>query len=276
MAEPNFLCIGAQKAATFWLWQMLQQHPAIYVSPKKEVHFFNKQENYDKGFDWYRSHFAGCTTETAIGEFTPNYFWVTHDEKEIAESHRTRDIPRLVYEQYPKMKLIVSLRDPVHRAVSAYYHLVNRGYFSPFDRFSEVSHSRGVISMGFYHSHLSEWLKYFAADQIKVLIYEEDILKNKEQTVDSLFRFLEVDPEFKPNAIERRYKSRAKGFSIFVSQHSKLLGKVVSKTPMLRDLDLPAVKVSEEEIETLVGIYAEENRKLEALLGRDLSAWKHA
>jgi len=38
---PHFLCIGAQKAATTWLWTMLRQHPEIWMPPIKELHFFD-------------------------------------------------------------------------------------------------------------------------------------------------------------------------------------------------------------------------------------------
>ena len=38
---PDFLCIGAQKAATSWLWAMLRQHPEIWMPPVKELHFFD-------------------------------------------------------------------------------------------------------------------------------------------------------------------------------------------------------------------------------------------
>lgn len=41
MTLPNFLCIGAQKAGTGWLYQMIQQHPNVWVPPVKEVHFFD-------------------------------------------------------------------------------------------------------------------------------------------------------------------------------------------------------------------------------------------
>ncbi|WP_139558665.1 sulfotransferase [Methylotetracoccus oryzae] len=38
---PHFLCIGAQKAGTSWLWSMLRQNPAIWMPPIKELHFFD-------------------------------------------------------------------------------------------------------------------------------------------------------------------------------------------------------------------------------------------
>jgi hypothetical protein len=38
---PNFLCVGAQKAGTSWLYLALLQHPDVWMPPVKELHFFN-------------------------------------------------------------------------------------------------------------------------------------------------------------------------------------------------------------------------------------------
>ena len=39
--KPGALCIGAQKAGTSWLAQMLGQHPQVWIPPFKEVQYFN-------------------------------------------------------------------------------------------------------------------------------------------------------------------------------------------------------------------------------------------
>lgn len=46
MARPAeignfFLCVGAQKAGTTWLARMLERHPEIFVTPVKEIHYFD-------------------------------------------------------------------------------------------------------------------------------------------------------------------------------------------------------------------------------------------
>lgn len=41
MALPGFICIGAQKGGTTWLYQMLAQNPSVWLPPLKEVHFFD-------------------------------------------------------------------------------------------------------------------------------------------------------------------------------------------------------------------------------------------
>jgi hypothetical protein len=42
MALPSFICIGAQKSGTTWLYEMLAQNPSVWLPPLKEVHFFDR------------------------------------------------------------------------------------------------------------------------------------------------------------------------------------------------------------------------------------------
>jgi len=39
--KPNILCIGAQKAGTSWLHEVLSEHPKVWTPPFKELHFFD-------------------------------------------------------------------------------------------------------------------------------------------------------------------------------------------------------------------------------------------
>ncbi len=39
--KDYFVCIGAQKAGTTWLARMLDQHPDIFQTPVKEIHYFD-------------------------------------------------------------------------------------------------------------------------------------------------------------------------------------------------------------------------------------------
>lgn len=42
MGLPDFLCIGAQKAGTSWLNNVLLEHPQIFMPPINELHFFDR------------------------------------------------------------------------------------------------------------------------------------------------------------------------------------------------------------------------------------------
>jgi len=39
--KPDFICIGAQKAGTTWLYVTLGRPPDIWFPPFKEFHFFD-------------------------------------------------------------------------------------------------------------------------------------------------------------------------------------------------------------------------------------------
>ena len=40
MIENLFLSVGAMKAGTTWLYEQLKDHPEIYFTPEKEIHYF--------------------------------------------------------------------------------------------------------------------------------------------------------------------------------------------------------------------------------------------
>lgn len=71
--KPGALCIGAQKAGTSWLAQMLGQHPQIWIPPFKEVQFFNHR-HIPEHRRWIRWHYR-------------------NKPKEIRDRHIKREVP---------------------------------------------------------------------------------------------------------------------------------------------------------------------------------------
>src|ERR1700757_3086986 len=41
-ARPDFLCVGAHKSGTTWLYQQLDSHPDFWMPPVKELHYFDQ------------------------------------------------------------------------------------------------------------------------------------------------------------------------------------------------------------------------------------------
>lgn len=41
-AGPGFVCIGAQKGGTTWLYENLNRHTDVWMPPIKEIHYFNR------------------------------------------------------------------------------------------------------------------------------------------------------------------------------------------------------------------------------------------
>lgn len=271
MSDPNFMIIGAQKSGTSWLAKMIRQHPDVYAPEKKELHFFNLQENYSKGIDWYRTQFAGRNGEIAVGESTPNYLWQCNNQQEIDELGVIPDIAEQVHRHYPDLKLIVSMRDPVDRAVSAYYHFIRSRKYSPRSRILDVGHTNGILTMGYYYRYINEWLKYYPIDHFLFLVYEEDIKKNKLETLKKTFRFLNVDENFIPENVNSRYNTRSGHLFLHMNYYSPLWTRRFFRLfPALRPVNFPKIEVGPDEMEKLSQMYAKENEGLAALIKRPL------
>src|ERR1700693_6546256 len=41
-AQPDFLCVGAHKSGTTWLYRQLDSHPDFWMPPIKELHYFDQ------------------------------------------------------------------------------------------------------------------------------------------------------------------------------------------------------------------------------------------
>lgn len=276
MSQPTFLVLGAQKAGTTWIADMARQHPQVCMPEKKELHFFNKNDRYANGLSWYETFFSDCDAPVR-GEATPNYLWTSDDMEEIRESGRTENVPELVHDAYPDLKLIVSLRNPVDRAVSAYKTMIRAGRISPNKGILDVTHRHGIVSMGDYQTHIERWFDYFSSSQFQFLVFEEDIKSNRQETVQKIYRFLEVDPSFEPEGINVRKHPSLGSFYRKLLYYAPWIKKAVKTiAPNLnrdripfRDL-LNRNEVSEKERKILAQHFEDKNQNLPFLIGRSL------
>lgn len=271
--HPTFLVIGAQKCGTTWLAKMISQHPDVSVATKKEMHFFDKVYNYQKGLEWYEKQFDVSSTAKAVGEFTPNYFWTSEDEREVNESSGTRNIPKLVHDAYPDLHLIVCLRNPVDRAVSAFYHHIRNGRIKPHQSIIDVAGLYGIESMGYYDVHLSNWMKYFSFENFFFLIYEEDIKdEQKEATIKKVFNHIDVNDDFEPSEMFKRYNSHNSHFDMRTRHYPPIIRDVVRRiTPTRISMSkIWRINVKEDERKVLENKFKSHNRNIEDMIGRHL------
>ncbi|MFT4684416.1 MAG: hypothetical protein ACI863_001019, partial [Flavobacteriales bacterium] len=62
----NFYCVGAQKAGTTTLHDILNQHPDVFLPKTKEAHFFDNDEKFEKGLEWYENTFFNESSNEKI------------------------------------------------------------------------------------------------------------------------------------------------------------------------------------------------------------------
>ncbi len=268
---PNFLIIGAQKCGTTWLSAMLRQHPDVYM-PAREVHFFDKDRNYKKGIDWYASHFAGAGNRRGVGEKTPDYFWA---DGRGGEGHMP-DVHRLIHRHLPDAKLIVTLKNPVDRAVSAVKHLIRTRRISPLHRMDDLLAGKrsgllegfGIFEVGRFFTLLTAYLEFFMRDQILVLFFEEDIVQRPHEGLKKVCAFLEIDDSFRfSGSTQRVNRFNSCKLHLIARYYFPVLSPLTSVLGrLLPESDYPP---SESVLRHLYGFYNEENRRLFDLLGRE-------
>ena len=196
MALPNFLGVGAAKSGTTMIYQIMSQHRDIFIPKQKECHFFNSDELYRYGTHYYESRFfTGHTTEKVVGEITPLY--------QLYE-----DVPARIYETLgADVKLIFCFRNPAKRAFSNYLQNVRMTWESEsFDRALELETQRIVADYryglvrayrhgGYYSQQLGNFLKYFPKQNMFFIVFEDDLLRNRNKTIAELFAFLGVNQQ---------------------------------------------------------------------------------
>ena len=185
---PNFLYIGTSKAGSTWLFNVLAKHPEVYVAASKGAYYFD--QHFDEGSDWYMRHFAGAAGESAIGEISHSYLSSPSAPPRIAEFN-------------PKMRLLVSLREPVDRAFSDYLDLVKNAQFEgPFA--TALERFPRLLDRGRYATHLQRYLDLFPAEQLHVRMFDS-LGTDAQGYADDVCRFLGVRQfALPPAALKRR------------------------------------------------------------------------
>jgi hypothetical protein len=242
---PDFLVIGAQKAGTTALYAYLRWHPGITGPSWKEVSFFDR--HWWRGEAWYRGQFPLRAGERLVGEASPSYLF-----HPLAPG-RARSL-------VPDAKLVALLRDPVDRAYSQYQHEVALGreplsfedaLAAEDDRlageverltedpraFSRAWWDHTYAARGRYAEQLERWLAVFPREQLLVVPTEE-LGERPAEIYASILAFLGAEP----------YE--------------------LSDYPRVFDRDYEPMRP--ETRAALAASFAEPNRRLEALLGREL------
>jgi hypothetical protein len=251
---PGFLIVGAQKAGTTALYSYLRRHPAILGPPWKEVSFFDR--HFWRGEAWYRGNFPNRLYATRVqrrtgldplvGEASPSYLF-----HPLAPERAARLLPGL--------RVIALVRNPIDRALSHYHHEVALGRETlPFEEALEQEERRmegelermhdpkyfshawwnfTYLSRGRYVEQLERWLRFVPRERL-LIVPSDDLLEQPSRAYAQVLEFLGA-PQHELESYPR----------IFVREYAEM-------DPRTRD--------------ALRDYYAEPNRRLYELLGRDL------
>lgn len=293
--KPNFIIIGAMKAASTSLYTYIKQHPDIFMTKVKEPMFFNnfqQENNYNilgskskksSTLEEYLAMFKDAKNEKAIGEASPAYIY---NEK----------APYLIKEHLPDVKIIAILRQPTDRAYSNFLHTkrADRENVNSFEQAIKIEKERisdnwsplyHYIQKGFYSVQLKRYYNLFPKENIKVYLFE-DVVKTPKETLKDIFEFLNVDENIEIDVSKKSNVSGTPkgilGFILKKMRYYNLMPKFAISDYLptfIISLLFKSVYKDTEKLDSVLRkeltdkYYREEILKLEKLIDRDLSNW---
>lgn len=179
----TFLGIGAQKCGTTWLYEMLKLHPQVAFPMGKEMHFWNKQ--YVKGVPWYRNSFL--SPDKVEGEITPAYAILPVE------------VIREIYKEFPEIRLMMVIRNPMERAWSSAKMALLRAEMQVSEAsdqwFIDHFHSAGSKMRGDYERCIKNWRQAFPEDRLMLMMFDE-VKQNPKRLLKSCCEHLQIDPTY--------------------------------------------------------------------------------
>jgi hypothetical protein len=295
-ALPNLVVIGTGRCGTTSLHHYLAQHPQIAMSRTKELRFFADVADLDarplhdpleravvarsrgtwrRGLDWYRSQFD--PRAPVRGESSPIYCHPWH-----------RACVQRLAATLPDARLILCVRDPVERTLSAQRHRRAIGQ-DPRPADAALSPDGLYASLSRYADHLEAYLRHFPAERILV-VDQADLASRPRATLGEVFAFLGVDRGFWSPGFARRWNVGARHHGLRWRAMTRLralpgwpriaelaprsslwsLERGLSATPSQRATaqePSPAVR------ERLAAGLAPDADRLRRLTGRDFASW---
>lgn len=186
---PDFLLIGAMKAATSTLSAYFEDHPQTFMVPKAEPHYFSHDDKWEKGPDWYASFFDGVEPGQLIGEGSNSYTSVT----------RFPEAPGRIHSVAPEARLIYMVREPVGRIISHWIQARTdraRNVSASIDK-AVLAERKRFVDPSRYWCQIERYLEFFPRERIFVG-FLEDLQSDPQTFFASVCAFLEIDPVTRP------------------------------------------------------------------------------
>lgn len=287
---PDFFLIGAPKCGTTSLFSWLAQHPDTYL-PIKEPNFYSQDildVRAQAGFENEAAYLARlCPPEAQgkwTGEATPKYLY---SDQALARLAR----------EAGRVKLIVSLRNPVDLAVAMHAQTLRQGRErdSDFARAWDRGPARPGERLTDYRfwgrpgARLAEVLKMVPREDILVLILEEEMRQDPAAAHAKVLRFLGLAPHvldsYAPENVRQTYRwVRGQGAlgqirrAVYVAL-SWVGIRPQGKTGLLQGMTRlnnrgqGRVEITPAQRQAVARELAEDARHCAALLGRDRLPW---
>ncbi|GFS60577.1 heparan sulfate glucosamine 3-O-sulfotransferase 5 [Nephila pilipes] len=250
---PQCIIIGVRKCGTRALLEFLNLHPSIQKA-SDEVHFFDEDDKYSLGLEWYRRRMPYSFADQITIEKSPAYF--------ITES-----APARIRAMNASVKLLLIVRDPVTRLISDYAQLAaNKARkdkaLASFEELvlhpnGQVNTAYKAVRISMYSIFFEKWHRVFPRRQIHI-VDGDDLVRDPFPEVQRIEEFLGIAHRISK---ENFFYNKTKGFYCVRNETTE---KCLNESKGRRHPE-----VSEEVIHKLRQFYAPYNRMFFRAAGRD-------
>ena len=196
----NFLVVGAARAGTTTLFEILRKHPGIFISQRKECRYFSDIRGTFAGpppqyatnvittLDKYIDLFKAARPDQLCGDISPDYLY-----------YHENAVPKILAETNAQIPIIIILRNPIERAYSIYlYHVRDRREKLSFEDALKAEEKRrqdnwpwvwSYVGGSLYADSVKAYMDAF--ENVLVLLFEEDVISGR--AAGKILRFLNLD-----------------------------------------------------------------------------------
>jgi len=175
---PDFLIVGAMKCATSSLHEQLALQPGIFMTELKEPNFFSNDEQYERGMEWYLSHFAPAKSDDICGESSTHYTKLPTYPQTIQR----------ILQDFPDVKLIYVMRHPIDRLVSQYIHEWTQRFITV-DINQSISQHPELIAYSQYTMQLAPYFETFGQERVLPVFFER-MITNPQEELERVCQFI--------------------------------------------------------------------------------------
>ena len=201
----SFFVVGAQKAGTTTLHDLLYREPSVDLPSIKETHFFSDYKRYVKGLEWYFQWFR-CDKENVRGEVCPEYMFF-------------KETPQRMREVVSDPRFVFIFREPIDRAYSHYRMTKRRGYedlgfrqaleaeeerLKGPQRFFAMTHF-SYMARGRYAEQVERFQRTFPDSPCLFLTFDKFIAPETRRTAyTNICKFLGIESVLEEDALDKR------------------------------------------------------------------------
>jgi len=246
---PDFICVGAQKAGTRWLYDQLAFHPAFWMPPVKELHFFDGarpgfrkakrlQERIEKDLDKVnRGRIADAARP--LGErdlrFVRDYLRLFKDKNAGIDGYArlfdekgdamTGDVTpaysklgdddvRGIVKRFPDLKVAFIVREPVERLWSALGMAARQSKSRVKQPISpatvlKFARRKDVVGRSFPSRTIARWQGIAPAGQFAYYFFD-DLRHDPAGLRSRILTFLGADPDLPSGDLEPGFNRKSK------------------------------------------------------------------